>query len=255
MEYELKVKDDVLEISSKEKFCHISIYHNHGDLKLTSSGLGFIFYQQKLKNIFECEPNLMVKGKKWDVLMLIEMPKQFQTDNIEKIATKVAKEKGIVIADKIAKNMELALTNEKLVDFLKDQIEVIKYFNFGPVVIKSNGKRKHHWTKKVQNIAFKVNFQASEALVYWQRRNEMLIKKGAVLRTEIPLNKDGQKGFAVRMGEKIRSENRDKISNGILKQDVILRSVNEVGLFLYFGGTNSWKVLKDKDGKTIEEWS
>ncbi|GMA45249.1 hypothetical protein GCM10025853_27060 [Tetragenococcus halophilus subsp. halophilus DSM 20339] len=57
------------------------------------------------------------------------------------------------------------------------------------------------------------------------------------------------------MGTQLRDEQKDKIQNFITTEDIILKSVNEVGLFLYFGGTNSWLVLKDNNGQTIDEWS
>jgi len=38
-----------------------------------------------------------------------------------------------------------------------------------------------------------------------------------------------------------------------LTADVKLRSVNEVGTFLYFAGTNSWLQLKSPEGKTLNE--
>lgn len=57
------------------------------------------------------------------------------------------------------------------------------------------------------------------------------------------------------MGTQLREEQKDKIKDFITTEDIILKSVNEVGLFLYYGGTNSWLILKDKDNKTIDEWS
>jgi hypothetical protein len=41
----------------------------------------------------------------------------------------------------------------------------------------------------------------------------------------------------------------------ITTEEITLKSVNEVGLFLYFGGTNSWLQLQDPDGKTIHDWT
>lgn len=35
----------------------------------------------------------------------------------------------------------------------------------------------------------------------------------------------------------------------------MLRSVNEVGHLLYFAGTNSWLVLRDDAGRTLDELS
>lgn len=57
------------------------------------------------------------------------------------------------------------------------------------------------------------------------------------------------------MGEKLRDEQRDKFMNLVTTEDIILKSVNEVSLFLYFAGTNSWLVLKDQNGKTIDEYT
>ncbi|WP_054746062.1 hypothetical protein [Amylolactobacillus amylophilus] len=69
------------------------------------------------------------------------------------------------------------------------------------------------------------------------------------------MNKDGSIGLNQRMGEKLRDEQRDKFMNLVTTEDIILKSVNEVSLFLYFAGTNSWLVLKDQNGKTIDEYT
>lgn len=69
------------------------------------------------------------------------------------------------------------------------------------------------------------------------------------------LNKDGSLGFSAKFAEKLRSEHTDSFDNFVTTKDIILKSVNEVGLFLYFGGTNSWLVLKDDNGKSINEWT
>ncbi|OJG34366.1 hypothetical protein [Enterococcus cecorum] len=53
----------------------------------------------------------------------------------------------------------------------------------------------------------------------------------------------------------MRQEQADKIKDNVTTEDIILKSVNEVGHFLYFAGTNSWLVLKDENGKTIDEYS
>ena len=36
-------------------------------------------------------------------------------------------------------------------------------------------------------------------------------------------------------------------------EDIILRSVNEIGHFLYFAGTNSWLEMFDDQGRSIHE--
>ncbi|WP_245823064.1 hypothetical protein [Lactobacillus terrae] len=127
-------------------------------------------------------------------------------------------------------------------------------YQFAPVK-KAPAKKLHRWNKEVSTIPFYVDAFDSKATVYWQKRNEMLIKKGATLKTDVPLNKDGSVGFAARFTEQLRTEQADKIKDGKTTEDIILKSVNEVGNFLYYAGTNSWLVLKDADGKTIDEYT
>ncbi|UQF11043.1 hypothetical protein [Vagococcus lutrae] len=116
-------------------------------------------------------------------------------------------------------------------------------------------KVRHKWTKEIKDIPFNVTYRGSTATVYWKKRQEMHILAGAKLVQEAPLNKDGSVGFAAKVGDKLRLEQADKIRNGYTIEDVILKSVNEVGLFLYYGGTNGWQVLVDSEGKSIDEWT
>ncbi|AYW47971.1 hypothetical protein C7K38_06100 [Tetragenococcus osmophilus] len=120
---------------------------------------------------------------------------------------------------------------------------------------KTSAKPQHRWKQALSEVEFFVNDFDSQATIIWQKRNEMLIKKGAQLRKEYKLNRDGTIGLNVRMGIQLREEQKDKLQNFVTTEDIILKSVNEVGLFLYYGGTNSWLILKDKDNKTIDEWS
>lgn len=107
---------------------------------------------------------------------------------------------------------------------------------------KKAGKPQHKWSKEL-------------ATVFWQKRNQMLVQAGAQLQPEVPLNKDGSVGFSARFAQKLRSEHQAAIAGTQTKTDVILKSPNEVGLFLYFGGTNCWLQLKDETGRTLADWS
>lgn len=120
---------------------------------------------------------------------------------------------------------------------------------------KKPAKAQHRWNKEVSQIEFYVNSRESKATVIWQKRNEMLVKAGAKIKPEAELNKDGSVGFSAKMGQKIRSDHQDKIKNFTTTEDIVLKSVNEVGLFLYFGGTNSWLELLDATGKSIDEYT
>lgn len=83
----------------------------------------------------------------------------------------------------------------------------------------------------------------------------MRILAGAQLRRDIPLRKDGEQGMNARFGNTLRDENADKIKDFVTTDDIVVRSVNEAGLLLYYGDTNSWLVLRDVNGKTIDEYS
>ncbi|WP_443081334.1 hypothetical protein [Vagococcus sp.] len=120
---------------------------------------------------------------------------------------------------------------------------------------KKTGKARHKWTKEVSEKEFYIDTRNSIATVMWRKRNEMLIKKGATMMPEAPLNKDGSVGFSAKMGDKIRHDHQKQFKDFITTDDIILKSVNEVGLFLYFAGTNSWLEMIDENGKTLNEWT
>lgn len=159
--------------------------------------------------------------------------------------------KNLFDTPKIAANHFPTLTNI--------QTELFEIFaTFGIVNEKQKKKpmkAQHRWNKKVSEIPFYIDYSDSKGEVLWQKRNEMLLKAGAKLKMEMPLNKDGSIGFSARLTEKLRADYSDKIANGVTTEDIILKSVNEVGLFLYFAGTNGWLVLKDQNGKTIDEYT
>ena len=116
-------------------------------------------------------------------------------------------------------------------------------------------KTRHSWSKEVSSINFFVDYNDSKAVCRWKSRNEVLIKKGAVLKQEATLNKDGSLSFAAKFAFQLREMNKDKISNFVTTEDIVLKSVNEAGNFLYFAGTNSWLILKDENGKTINDYT
>ena len=121
--------------------------------------------------------------------------------------------------------------------------------------MKPKGKAQHRFRKELANIAFYVDDFGAKATIYWQKRNEMRILAGAQLRQDVPLRKDGEIGLNGRFGNTLREENSDKIKDFTVVEDIVVRSVNEVGLLLYYGDTNSWLVLRDANGKTIDEYS
>ena len=123
------------------------------------------------------------------------------------------------------------------------------------VPAKSNGKAQHKFKKQLSDMPFYVDYEGSQAIVYWRKRAELVIQRGATMRSTAPLNQDGKLGFSARFAEQLRAEHSTQFENFVTTEDIILKSVNEVGLFLYYGGTNSWLILKNQTGKTIDELS
>lgn len=120
----------------------------------------------------------------------------------------------------------------------------------------SSGKVRHRYRKALATIPFYVDHQGAKAIIFWQKSNALVIKAGAKLLLTPPLNKDGSLGFAARFALSLREEHKDSISkDGVTTADIVLKSVNEVGHFLYFAGTNSWLVLKDESGKSLDAYS
>jgi len=83
----------------------------------------------------------------------------------------------------------------------------------------------------------------------------LLLKAGAILTDEPQLNKDGTLNFSAKVAKSLRADHADKIKDGVTTEDIIFPSPNEIGIFLRYGGENTWLSLKDKDGKTLDDWS
>ncbi len=174
---------------------------------------------------------------------------------LERFLQNLAIENGIGLAD-ISEQIIPDNIQKNMIDLTTSILLVLEKFGyiFKPIKPKPT-KARHKWTTEVSKIEFFINTRNSKATVMWVKRNQMLIKKGAIMMKEAPLNKDGSVGFSAKMGDKIRSEHQSQFNKFLTTEDISLKSVNEVGLFLYFGGTNSWLEMIDSNGKTLNEWT
>ncbi|WP_155287244.1 hypothetical protein [Lacticaseibacillus zhaodongensis] len=118
---------------------------------------------------------------------------------------------------------------------------------------KRPGKPRHRFDRKLADTPFTVDHDGAHATVYWRKAKEMEIAPGARLRTEQLLNKDGSESYSAKYGDKLRADHAAAIKDGVTTAAVTLRSVNEVGSFLYYGNTNSWLQLLNAEGKTLDE--
>jgi len=116
-------------------------------------------------------------------------------------------------------------------------------------------KDTHKWRKEISEIEFSFKDRGSDGKVFWQHRKELLLKAGAVLTKDPQLNKDGTLNYSAKFAKSLRADHEDKIKDCVTTEDIIFPSPNEIGIFLRFGGDNTWLSLKDKDGKTLHDWS
>lgn len=196
-------------------------------------------------------------------IIKITSPWDIELGYLEQLFINDAQKTGIKLVHVPEKNITVPASAEKTITEYKNELLLIlERFGYHltsqeePKKTKAKpAKARHKWTKEVSKIEFFINTRESKATALWHKRNEMMIKAGAVMMAEPPLNKDGSLGFSAKMGQRIREDHKDSVKNNVTTEDIILKSVNEVGLFLYFGGTNSWLELVDKNGKSINEWT
>ncbi|MFQ9321282.1 MAG: hypothetical protein ACLR3E_04425 [Enterococcus durans] len=217
----------------------------------------YLFFAQK-----ECQAiGKTIEPKKWDKVILIQLSWEIEAPHMIASLLEKAQASGLTIMTdetldrKIPTNIQkkLATPNEEI-------LTIFSLFGYSlgeqqKTEKKKPAKARHRWSKKISEIPFTVNFRNSQATLYWLSRNEMLIKSGATLLTEAPRNKDGSVGYSAKYGEKLRDDFKECISNGKTTKDIIVKSVNEASLLLYFGGTNSWLEIVDENGKSIDEWT
>ena len=190
-------------------------------------------------------PNLVMQKAKADRALVFSLPVDIEPTYFKKYLTdqKVPSHQTKVLTAYLNK-----LT--PYLDLLGYQFKAVQETPAAPA--KSSGKAQYRFTKAIAEIPFYVDYDGAKAEVQWLKRNDMVIKKGAVLKQDMPLNQDGSVGFSQKFALTLRQEHADAIgSDFVTTADIHLKSVNEVGHLLYFAGTNSWLILKDQAGQTL----
>ena len=116
-------------------------------------------------------------------------------------------------------------------------------------------KAVHKWKKDVSEIEFTFTDRSSEGKVFWKSRKELVLKAGARLTPDPQLNKDGSLNFSAKVAKTLRADHADKIEDNKTTEDIVFPSPNELGIFLRYGGENTWTGLVDKDGKSLHDWT
>lgn len=241
----------------------ITLPHEHGKIHLLkdkpplSENSFYLFFEQK-----QCIAiGKTVTPKKWDTLAFIQFPWDIESDLISYLLQEKAESAGLTIeTDASSKETIPSALRKKLTEPLEEIVTILETFGYSLEKGVSQKKKKpakarHRWSKKVSKIPFTVNYRNSQATLYWISRNELLIKAGATLLPEAPLNKNGSVSYSAKYGEKLRDDYKDRIADNKTTKDIIVKSVNEASLLLYFGGTNSWLEIVDENGKSIDEWT
>jgi hypothetical protein len=259
MKLNVELEEHVTRIISKESGIRIGIYGEAEKPIVKHPGIGILIFKEKIKNIFLVETGLDIKGHQWDKLILVAIPASLEARYVLRGFINQALENRVKLPVHL-KEENIPSNMQKLVmEFVKQQIFIINHFGTDHLLVKApkkvSAKVQHRWNKKVSGIPFYVETPDSKAEIQWVKRNEMVIKVGATMKKDVPLNKDGSLGFAAKMGQKVRDDHHQSFKDFKTTADITLKSVNEVSLFLYFAGTNSWLVFKDADGKTIDAWT
>lgn len=241
----------------------ITLSHEHGKIIITKEkpslpkNAFYLFFEHN-----QCVAiGKTVTPKKWDTLALIQLPWDIEAEHISYLLQEKAQSAGRTIeTDDASKETVPSSLVKKLTKPVEELTTILDTFGYSlekntQQKKKKPAKARHRWTKKVSEIPFTVNFRNSQATLYWISRNELLIKAGATLLQEAPLNKDGSVSYAAKYGEKLRDDYKNSIDGNQTTKDIIVKSVNEASLLLYFGGTNSWLEIVDENGKTIDEWT
>lgn len=117
---------------------------------------------------------------------------------------------------------------------------------------KRPAKARHRFDPALRAVPFAVDHNGAKAVVYWPARDALTIQAGATLAMTPLVTKTGALKVGTKFGEKLRADHAAAIEAGVTTADVTLRSVNEVGLFLYYGDTNGWQVLVNPEGETLD---
>lgn len=255
----IDVNQTVVYTTNKQKL--ISIFQDAQLIEANTQRV-YLGIQDKKMSVLGISSHLEdILSRKCEEFILLEVPDELESNTVASVLFEEMQNNKLKVTyfGEVTLSIDEAqLKQIKL--FIDERMWLLSRFGYpfllnGAPKKEKLGKVQHRWKKAISEIEFTVDAFDSQATVIWQKRNELLIKKGAILKQEVPLKKDGTVGLDGRFGKTLREEQQLGGNQFVTKEDIILKSVNEVGLFLYYGGTNSWLVLKDQEGKSLDEWT
>lgn len=231
--------------------------------------------ENNIKYIVKSTDNYILKDQKIDKIIVISVPSKINIEELEYTFFKEAVENNIKIENgfedkfkeyEILNKTKLWEEQESDINEYKDKVLVIlQRFGYNLFKVENRAKLvdkkvpvakpRHKWSKEISNIKFTAKLRGGEGTAIWKSKNELVLLSGAKLVKDPQLNKDGSINFSAQFAEKFRLDYADKVLCNITTEDIIFKSPNQLGIFLFFGGQNTWEELKDSTGKSLNDWS
>ncbi|MEY8537744.1 hypothetical protein AALM99_04725 [Lactococcus muris] len=236
----------------------IRIFESHNSRFALQEGEIFLLVKKEQIIMIAVDKKLIPKLEFDKVIVLNPSAYDIDSNYLEAFLIEKAQEAGMKLAAqpeslKIPKNIYQACS-KAAAEFLPS----LEAFGFKFAKKKAfSAKAQHRWKKAISDIEFHIKHEGTSGTVIWQKSTEMRLLAGAKILPDdaAPKRADGTFGLAAKFTFALREENKDKFDpkTWTTTEDIILRSVNEVGHFLYFAGTNSWLEMFDDEGRSIHE--
>jgi len=239
---------------------------NNFEFNANQSAIYFLLNDNDVRYIGKTIDNSMQKDKTINKVITILIPLEINLEYLEYVFIEEAIKNEITLtSNQTTAEPKISKKQKDEINEYKDKILFILK-NFGYKLVETeNGdklegkphptKARHKWSKEISQIKFTAKSIDGEGQAIWQKKDELVLLSGAKLVINPQMNKDGSINFSAQFAQKLRSDYSDKIVDNFTTEDIVFPSPNTLGMFLFFGGQNTWAQLKDSSGKSLDDWS
>lgn len=257
-EINIKFDNDQNELQISDK--------NNVNFVINQRNLYFLLSDNSIKYIGKDLNNDSYKNLNFDKIITLTVSTELNLDYLEYLFIKEAKQKDITFIN-IQNSAEPSIPENKkneAYEYKDKVLLILKNFGYDLFGITidtktedktKNAKTRHKWTKEISKMTFFAKSKDGEGKAIWQSRDKLILLSGAKLVVDPQLNKDGSINFSAQFAQKLRLDHADKIANNRTTEDIVFQSPNQLGLFLFYGGQNTWAELKDENGRTLDDLS
>jgi len=236
------------------------------DFNVSQPNLCFLLNEGSIKYIGQTTDDILQEDKNFDKVITITVPVEVNLEYLEYAIIEEAIQNEITLVNKQTLVEPKLLEDQKNdTNEYKDKILfILQNFGYDMFRLKKNAepankprpaKARHKWSKEISKIEFTAKSESGEGKAIWQSKDKLVLLSGAKLVVDPQLNKDGSVNFSAQFAQKLRSDHSDKIADNVTTVDIVFPSPNTLGMFLFFGGQNTWAELKDSNGKSLDDWS